>query len=221
MNDLKAYSNAQLVEACINLERSQKLTKSTLDSYKAELMARGSAAMADRNVKSIQYFGETGDATVQDAYKLDILNPEQLRKACGADLFDAKVKREAVINYKPDGKLETALKAIFLEDYDLDGDLEHLFGIMSILPDEKQRAVLRKKLKGDYMKDRAVLTATLGKTDWDVELFLIHRIRMAELIRAFFPSDTKEELLAKMGQIKKTILVETSTGIKLNYEKEA
>ena len=50
----KAMSNEQLIEACVGLDREQKKSRALLNSYKAELQARGLALMEDHNVRYVK-----------------------------------------------------------------------------------------------------------------------------------------------------------------------
>lgn len=117
------------------------------------------------------------------------------------------------------------LKAIFTGDYTFEMTLEEFLDQMSIKPDDKQKKLLLKKLKGEFEKDKETLTSVLlgGKTDeeqtsdFDVELWYIYRIKNAELIQAFLP----EELIDNtINEIRKCILVETKTSITLDYKEE-
>ena len=96
---------------------------------------------------------------------------------------------------------------------------------MPLKPDDNQKKLLLKKLKGDFEKDKDTLTSVLlggvkdgeSAPDFDVELWYIYRIKNAELIRAFLP----EELIdSTINEIRKCILVETKTSITLDYKEE-
>ena len=54
-----------------------------------------------------------------------------------------------------------------------------------------------------------------GEEDWDVELFYIHRIKNAELIRIFLPDDMLD---AVMAELKKCVVVDSKVAIALDYE---
>ena len=47
----KTMSNEQLIGACVELDREQKRSRVLMNSYKAELQARGLALMEDHNVR--------------------------------------------------------------------------------------------------------------------------------------------------------------------------
>ncbi len=65
-----------------------------------------------------------------------------------------KVKEETKTTYKFDSKFEKAMKAIFTGDYTFETTLEEFLDEMSIKPDDKQKKLLLKKLKGEFEKDK-------------------------------------------------------------------
>lgn len=93
---------------------------------------------------------------------------------------------------------------------------------MTIKPDDKQKKLLLKKLKGEFEKDKETLISVLvpegeAAPDFDVELWFIYRIKNGELIKAFLP---EEMIDATIEGIRKSIFVETKTSITLDYDTE-
>lgn len=219
MGDIKKMTNGELINACVQIDREQKESRAALNRYKAELQARGLALMDDYNIRYIKFYGEEGSAAVTDSMSLDILNPDRLKVLVGG-VYDMKVKAETKISYKCDSKFERALKAIFTGDYSFE-NLEDFLDEMSIKPDEKQKKLLLKKLKGDYEKDKETLLSVLApegeEPDLDIELWYIYRIKNGELIRAFLPVEMLEE---NIRDIRKCILVETKTSVTLDYDED-
>lgn len=215
----KAMSNEQLIGACVELDREQKRSRALMNSYKAELQARGLALMEDHNVKYVKFYGDEGSAAITDSMSLDILNPDRLKALVGG-VYDMRVKAETKTSYKCDSKFEKALKAIFTGDYIFE-ELGDFLDEMSIKPDDKQKKLLLKKLKGDFEKDKETLLSVLApdgeEPNLDVELWYIYRIKNGELIRAFLPEEMLEETIA---DIRKCILVETKTSITLDYDED-
>lgn len=192
----------------------------TLYRYKAELQARGLAIMEDHNVKYVKFYGDEGSAAITDSMSLDILNPDKLKELVGEGVYKMKVKEETKTTYKFDSKFEKAMKAIFTGDYTFETTLEEFLDEMSIKPDDKQKKLLLKKLKGEFEKDKETLISVLvpeGETvpDFDVELWYIYRIKNGELIKAFLP---EEMIDAIIEGIRKSIFVETKTSITLDYD---
>lgn len=216
----KNMTTEQLIGSCVWLDREQKKSRALMNSYKAELQARGLSLMEDHNVRYVKFYGEEGSAAIMDSMSLDILNPDKLKELVGEGVYNMKVKPEVKVTYKFDSKFERALKAIFTGDYTFEFTLEEFLNQMSIEPDHRQKMLLLKKLKGDFEKDKETLISVLvpeGQTapDFDVELWYIYRIKNGELIKAFLP---KEELDATIEAIRKNIFVETKTSITIDYD---
>lgn len=215
----------ELIGALVELDKQGKENRALTNAYKAELQARGISIMDDHNVKFVKFYGEEGSAAVTDSMSLDILNPDKLKELVGEGVWKTKVKENTETKYKCDGKFEKMLKAIFTRDYTFEMSLEEFLDQMPLKPDDKQKKLLLKKLKGDFEKDKDTLTSVLlggvkdgeSAPDFDVELWYIYRIKNAELIRAFLP----EELIDNtINEIRKCILVETKTSITLDYKEE-
>lgn len=218
----KTMTIRQLIGACVWLDREQKKSRAILNSYKAELQARGLREMEDHNVKYVKFYGDGGTAAITDSMALDILNPERLRKLVGSGVWDAKVTATTETKYKHNPKFERMLKAIFTGDYTFEETLEGFLDRMSIKPDQQEKKLLMKKLKGEFEKDKETLISVLvpeGETapDFDVELWYIYRIKNGELIRAFLPEEDFENTVEA---IRKSIFVETKTAIAIDYEDE-
>lgn len=217
-------SNEQLVERCVLLDRKLKKEKKALDTYKAEAQARGLAIMENQNVRFLKIYGKMGSIAVTDTQSLDILNMDKLKELLGEGVIKEKVKITTETKYKLDTKLERALKAIFTGDYTFEYTLEEFLDEMSMKPDANQKKVLLKKLKGNYEQDKKLLLSVFGfqeqgeeTPDFDVELWYIYKIKNAELIQAFLPEEGMDYILT---EIKKRILVETKTGITIDYDME-
>mgnify|MGYP000333788134 CR=1 FL=1 len=220
--EAKNMKTEELIGALVELDKQGKENRALPNAYKAELQARGISIMDDHNVKYVKFYGDAGSASITDSMSLDILNPDKLKKLIGEGVWNTKVKESTETKYKYDGKFEKMLKAIFTGDYTFEVTLEEFLDEMSIKPDDKQKKLLLKKLKGEFEKDKETLISVLvpeGETvpDFDVELWYIYRIKNAELIRAFLP----EELIDNtINEIRKCILVETKTSITLDYKEE-
>lgn len=222
----KTMETEQLIGECVWLDRERKKNLALMNSYKAELQKRGLAIMEDHNVKYVKFYGNGGNVAITDSMSLDILNPDKLKELIGEGVWKSKVKEHTETKYKCDTKFERMLKAIFTGDYTFETSLEDFLDDMSIKPDDKQKKLLLKKLKGDFEKDKETLISILfddtvkeggAVPDFDVELWYIYRIKNAELIRAFLP---EEMIDSTIKDIKKCIMVETKTAISLDYDAE-
>ena len=143
---VKSMTNEQLIGACVWLDREQKKSRAMMNSYKAELQARGLAIMEDHNVKYVKFYGDEGSAAITDSMSLDILNPDKLKEFVGEGVYKMKVKEETKTTYKFDSKFEKAMKAIFTGDYTFETTLEEFLDEMSIKPDDKQKNAAGKAL---------------------------------------------------------------------------
>lgn len=216
--EITSMTTEELVSKCVSADRLIKSNKAMLDSFKAELQARGIQVMDDKNIKYVKFFSDDGNCAITDSMSLDILNIDKLKKCIGDGVFNQKVKETIETKYKFDSKLEKMLKAIFTGDYTFEMDMEEFLEHMSVKPDAKQKKMLLKKLKGDYAKDKALLESTFGtETDFDVECWYIYKIKNAELIKAFLP---EEGIDFTINELKKCIIVESKTSITLDYKEE-
>lgn len=219
----------KLVEACVKADQELKAKKSELDSYKAELQSRGNDCIENQNIKYIKFYSPIGSVAVMDSQKLETLNIDKLKDILGDGVFKQKVKETTKTDYKFDTKLERALKAIFTGDYTFEYTLEQFLGMMTVPVTPDQKKMLLKRLKGDYVQDKRNMLIILGymtkddnedkvdAPDLDAELWFIYRIKNAELIQAYLPADDIDDTIE---EVRKCILVDTSTSITVDYEKE-
>lgn len=222
--ELKQTEVKELVSEAVKLDKQQKRLKTELDAVKAELQARGLSVLEDRNTKYVKYYSPEGSAAVSDTQSLEVLNVDKLRDFLSEGVWKQNVTETTKTDYKYKPMLERALKAIFTGDYTFEYSLEEfLEGSLPVKPDEKQKRLLLKKLKGDYVKDRDTLASVLGygtgekAPDFDVELWYIYKIKNGELIRALLPEEFLEQTIQ---DIKKCLIVESKTSITIDYDKE-
>jgi hypothetical protein len=223
MAEIKTMTTEQLVSEAIRLDQEQKNGKKVLDAVKAELQARGLQTIEDRNVKFIRYYSPEGSASIVDSQSMDVLNVDRLKTVLSEGVWKSKVTEETKTSYKYDKNLEKMLKAVFTGDYTFDYTLEEFFDEMTEKPDDKQKKLLLKKLKGEYVADRKTLMSVFGHTDdyvpgdyFDVELWYIYKIKNGELIQAFLPEEFRD---ATIAEIKKCLIVDSKTSITIDYDK--
>lgn len=218
MEDLKTLTSSQLVDTLIELDQLRIRTNRSMDMYKAELQARGLSIMDDRNKQYIRFFGGEGSVSVTDKHKLDITNPDRLQKWLPEGVYKKNVSETTETKYKLNADFESMLKAVAMDDYTFEMTMDEVLDQLHLLPDAKQRALLLKKLKGDFDKDRKTLNAVFKvEENWEEELYYIHRIKQAELIQKYLPDELID---VTMTELKKCIMVDTSLSIGLDYEKE-
>ncbi|TWH45915.1 hypothetical protein [Sporomusa sp. KB1] len=152
-------SLTEKVDRAIVLDRAIREQKKELDSIKAELQTAALTDMENKSLKHLQLFGTAGNCEAMYKEKFEIDNFDRLVAVVG-NLVRDKVKREEEVKYKVDGRFKDALIALVKGDFrqhDLDGILAGM-GL-----DAKKIKVAKKKLKGEYRKDKEVL-ASLGVT---------------------------------------------------------
>ena len=220
LKQLRQKTSAELVDELVQLDRLRLQTARNIGMYQAELQARGISIMEDRNKQYTRFYGSSGgSASVTDRQGLNILNPDRLKLCVTEGVWKKNVIETTETKYKCTADFERMLKALFTGDYTFEMELEEfLDSQMHILPDAKQKKLLLKKLKGDYEKDRKVLNAVFETDcDWDVELYYIHKIKNAELIRIVLPDDMLD---ATIRELSKCIMVDSKLAITLDYKED-
>lgn len=219
MEELKQKTSQQLVDELIQLDRLRLATSRNIGAYQAELQERGLSIMEDRNKQFIRFYGDAGTASISDRRSLEVLNPDRLKLCVTEGVFNKNVTVTTETKYKLDQKFERMLKALFTGDYSFEMSLEELIDTqLHITPDAKQKKLLLKKLKGEFEADLKTLRSVFGDDgNWETELWYIHRIKNAELIRIFLPEDMLD---ATIRELKKCIVVDSKLAIGLDYEKE-
>lgn len=216
--DLKTLTSGQLVDTLVELDKLRLRTARSMDMYKAELQARGMSIMEDRNKQYIRFFGDDGSASITDKQKLDITNPDRLKKWLPEGVYKKNVTETTETKYKLASGFETMLKAVASGDYTFEMTMDELMDQLHILPDGRQRKLLLKKLSGEFDRDRKTLNAVFQVSeDWEEELYYIHRIKRGELIRKYLPD---EMLDITMAELKKCIMIDTSLAMGLDYKAE-
>lgn len=199
------------VDEAIALDMKIKKDSKTLDRLKAELQAEAIAQIENKNIKYVEYHGSMGSCNVGYKEKLEISNFNLLELLLGDVALD-KVKREESIKLSPDAKFKSAMIIVYKGEYakhDIDSILRGI-GL-----DEKQCKVARKKLKGDYFKDRKILESLGVSGDLEEELDAIREQLNYELASKFFDLEAID-----LEQFKRTIFVEEGLSVGLDYEND-
>jgi hypothetical protein len=222
--ELQRLEDNELVEEAVRLDRQQKQGKRELDAVKAELQARGLRIIEDRNIRYVKFYSTEGSAAVTDTQSLDVLNVDKLKELLSDGVWKQNVTETTKTDYKYKPILERVLKAIFTGDYTFEYSMEEFVETqLPARPDESQKKLLLKKLKGDYAKDKETLISVFGyenegtAPDFDVELWFIYKIKNGELIRAVLPDEFLDRTIE---EIKKCLIVDSKTGITIDYDKE-
>ena len=183
------------VDQAILLEQEIKEKKKQLESLKADLQTEALAVMENRNLKWKQLNGKCGICNVAYKEKLEIDSLSKLEELCG-DLVENKVTMKQAVTYEVDSNFKRALIALYKGDY-REVDLQELLENMGLLANQVKLAM--KRLKGDYIKDKALLES-LGITgDLEEELDAIHDQRNFELVSRYFDvSQIDEDFLRRL-----------------------
>jgi hypothetical protein len=199
------------IDRAIALDRKMKQQKKELDGIKAELQSAALADMENKNIKYVQFFGKAGNCEVIYKEKFEIDNFSLLMEVVGKLLKD-KVTRKEEVKFEVDGRFKEVLIALFKGQFavhDIDSILNNL-GLT-----EKQIKVVKKKLKGDYRKDKALLESVGVTRSLEEELDAIKELKNMELIQRYFTPETID-----MEKLRKSLWVEDSLSVSINYDAE-
>ncbi|MBW5445848.1 ABC transporter permease [Cohnella sp. CFH 77786] len=206
-------SLAQLVDEAIILERKMKEDKKRLDAIKAELTTAAYAEMDNKNLSHLQIFGTAGRFNAVYKEKFEIDNYERLLTVLG-ELVRAKVARKEEVKYDVEARFKAALIALFKGDYSRDIQIDDVLRELGLSPDAIK--TVKKKLKGEYLKDKKLLEALGIQGDLEEELDAIRLAKNAELIDRFFAELTEEQIEI----VRKSVFVEDNISVGFEYVKE-
>jgi len=204
---------AVLVDEAIVLEKRIKESGKELDEIKAKLQAAALEEMENKNLKWLQIFGKLGQFNIAHKEKFEIDDYDALIAVLG-EKAKAKISRKEEIKYTTETRFKEALIALLKEDYATDGlTVDDVLAGLGL--DAATVKAVKKRLKGDYLKDRKVLESVGVIGELEEELDAIRQIKNAELIDRFFGGLSPEEL----ERVRKSVFVEDSIGVGLEYEK--
>lgn len=204
---------AELIDKGIALDKQIKEDTKQLDAIKAKLQAAAVEVMDNKNLKWLQIFGNDGHFNIAQKDKLEIDDYTALIDVMG-EKAKSKITRKEEIKYTVDARFKEALIALFKLDFSK--DRQTLDEVLQGLGLEAATIkVVKKKLKGEYLKDKKVLESVGITGDCEEELDAIRQIKNAELIDRFFDGLSSEQLT----QVRKAVFVEDSIGVGLEYEK--
>ena len=204
---------AALVDQAIVLEKQIKESSKQLDAIKAELQTSAIEEMDNKNLKWLQIYGTNGHFNVAQKEKFEIDDYSVLIALLG-ERAQAKITREEKIKYTTEVRFKEALIALFKGDYAVTG--QTLDSVLQGLElDATTIKSVKKRIKGEYLKDKKVLESVGVIDECEEELDAIRQIKNAELIDRFFGDLTPEQI----SQVKKAIFVEDGISVGLEYEK--
>ena len=198
------------VDRAILLEQEIKEKKKQLESLKAELQTEALAVMENRNLKWKQLGGEKGVCSVAYKEELEIDSLSKLAELCG-DLAESKITVKQTVTYEVDSNFKRALIALYKGDY-REVNLPDLLENMGLLANQVKLAM--KRLKGDYIKDKALLESFGKSGSLEEELDPIHDQRNFELVSRYFDVSRIDEDFLR--QLRLAISVEDGLSIGFN-----
>jgi len=202
-----------LVDEAVQLERKMKGDKKRLDAIKAELTTAAYASMDNKNLSFLQIFGTAGHFNAVYKEKFEIDNYERLVDVLG-EIAKSKIIRKEEVKYDTESRFKAALIALFKADFDMAIAIDDVLHGLGLSPDAMK--AVKKKLKGDYLKDKKLLETVGVQGDLEEELDAIRLAKNAELIDRFFG----ELADGQIEQVKKSVFVEDSISVGLEYAKE-
>lgn len=210
---LEQLDSSRLVKEYAAANERKAEIDQLMSSIIAELQKRSVEQIDDGTVNFTRVACDDGAMTTYKACSVKVISPVGLQRFMGSDLFNSVFKVEKSVNYKAVKSFEDVLKAIGTGDYDFNASMEEVY--RSLGADDAQRKMLDKKLKGVPEKDYLLLNSIFGDGDYEVELFMITKVKNAERIRVFFPEADAEFL----SNLKKYFYVNESIKTSFTGEK--
>lgn len=198
--NLRGMDIAELIDFAIAKKSKADFAKAELEVINAEIQDRAINFQEDRHIKFTEWHGsEKALATVTVASTMDILNIVKLKDVLGKELVDEKIRVKQDIKYDIDASFKRALIALILDDYDDKMSIDEVIDATEwCVGNPEKKTTIKKKLKGDYKKDKKVILDALNlsdeQIDIDTELFIIYQIKNFELIKAYFDIDSLDEV---------------------------
>lgn len=204
-----------IVDELAKLKQQGKIIKDKIDIKTMELQEQCIAVFEDKNIKTTEVYGNNNNSAIATySQKLEILNYQALENIIDKNLLAEKIERKQEIKYDIESNFKDAIIILYTNDYIDNMTIEELvkneFGQL----DTKVQSLLIKKLKGDYKKDKELLSKYIDDSDLDVELFTINKIKNYDKVKAFF--DVNDTYLK--DNIKKYISLDENVKVTIKYE---
>lgn len=201
---------AIMIDEGIELERKIKKSKRRLDMLKATLTNIAYETMENKNLKYLQLTGSKGRFNTVYKEKFEIDNFNKILDIVG-EVAAAKIIRKEETKYEVESRFKLALIAIFKEEYSNEITVDEVLQGMGL--DDTAIKMAKKKLTGDYLKDKKVLES-LGITGHrEEELDAIRLYKNYELVQRFFGDLSPEQI----EMVKKAVFVEDGISVGFDY----
>ena len=211
--DTQPKEIAALISRAVTLDSEIQQRKTALEEIKAKLQTAALAEMENKNLRYVRYDSLYGSVEMTYKTKLEIDNYARLAAALDASvLVEDKIVRRQSVKYDIDARFKAALIALARGDYaahDIDGIL-----LSMGIEDAQMRKVVRKTLKGDYAKDKAVLASVGIGGDREEELDAIREELNRQLVERFFEPD-----LVDRDEVRNSVNLDESLSLTLMARK--
>jgi len=194
--------------------------KKEIEKLKVDFQKRGLELMADRKVKQVEFWGnENNKVVVTTTETLKLVSYNFLQKVIGETLLKDFVREEP--QYKLSEPFKRLLTAVFQGTY-VEQPAQEIIAYLT--DDEKTRAALRKKLKGNWEKDVKSLQIIAGLSREDAEHYAyfiaeaMNYEKIVHLLEAAGYEKDSDAFRAALDSLRHAVVVEE--GIKIGVESE-
>ena len=154
------------VDEFVRLTRQEAGIKARLDTLKGEFEAQGLQDLNATKIKTVDYWGVDGKVEVGRSETVVPVAVKLLRQIFGVSYDDLVKPKESL---EMTAACKQLLAPIFLGNY-IETPIDDV--IAAVAPaDEKQRAALRKKLRGNFKTDKKALQSIAGMPEQDAEYY--------------------------------------------------
>lgn len=183
----------ELIDKLTKLKEDEKEIKDEINNISAKIQENLIGILEDKNIKATEKYGSHNNSImVTHTQKVEILNYQALEKIFGEQFLQEKVEKKEEIKYEINKRFKEALIIFIAEDYEKDIKLEEFIKNEFKEVEGKAITIILKKLKGEYKKDKELLSKYIGREDLDIELYFINKIKNYEKVGAFFDTEDKE-----------------------------
>lgn len=209
MNDLQGKAAEY-----VRLSRQSAEIKKRMDDLKGYFETHGTEDLNATKVKTVDYWCQGGKIEVGRSETVTPIALAVLKKLFGDTVYGELVKPKESLEMTPPCK--QLLAPIVLGDY-IKAPMEEI--INASTSDEKARAALRKKLRGNYKKDKAAFMGIAALDDKDAGYYAYMTTestaysRFQQILQAAGWTGTEQEAV---DIIKASVIVEE--GVKVSVE---
>lgn len=212
-NEIKAK-----VDELADLTKQQSEIKAKIDSIKAWFETMAVEDLRDTKLKTAEYWGNASSKViVGNSETVKPISMTMIKKMLG-DVFGDFVKEETT--YKMTEPCKRLFSMMFMGNY-TEGSLDAT--IKAITADEKIQRTLKKKLKGKYEKDAAILAKVAGLSETEASdwAYLAAEIINWEwMIQILASAEWKGTPQEAIDIIKAAIIVDEGIKVTVESEKE-